>query len=226
MLDAPDDPSSLLVLARAMARLGDAQGAAVRLRAGGDRAPGTPLHAEAQKTRFALEHPKEAAELEAALRAACNAAKDDLGQVAARARRLAMAHDAWLGWVACAIAERRSGRAGAAREASEAALAIAPGCGAARAELVAALLAMNHPAAAVEHAERALLLEGENPRTLGLLARALLAAGRREDAFVAATRAVALDESDDGNRTLRDRIKESVPKEGAGVLARLRRLWR
>ena len=216
--DAPEDPSSLLVLARAMGRLGDARAAVERLVSLEKQAPGTPLHAESLRARFALEHPKEAEEVEAALRAASSAQKGELAAVAARARLLAMVHDAWLGWLACAIAERRAGRFVAAREASEAALLVAPGAGPARAELVAALLAMGEPARGVEEAERARVMEGDSPRTLGMLARALFAAGRTEQAHATITRALALDEADESNRALAERIREKAAGGKPGAL--------
>ena len=54
------------------------------------------------------------------------------------------------------------------------------------------LLALDDPAGAVVHAERALALEGDGPRVLSGLARALAATGRKPEAREAALRALAL----------------------------------
>jgi tetratricopeptide (TPR) repeat protein len=66
--------------------------------------------------------------------------------------------------VAAAVAERRRGRWAAARGALEVALEMAPGAVVAHIELAEALLELDDAAGALEHAERAVALEGESPR--------------------------------------------------------------
>jgi tetratricopeptide (TPR) repeat protein len=96
--------------------------------------------------------------------------------VAARARRVATLHASWPAWGAAAVAERRRGRWAAARGALEVALEMAPGAVIAHVELAEALLELDDAAGALEHAERAVALEGESPRVTAVRARARKAA--------------------------------------------------
>jgi Flp pilus assembly protein TadD len=94
---------------------------------------------------------------------------------------------------------------------------------------VAVAVAIEDPALAVTHAERAAELEGDTSRTLAVRATAYLAAGRKDDAAAAIERAIALDPSDQANRALAEKIRgDGGP--GAGALARIKgslaRLWR
>jgi tetratricopeptide (TPR) repeat protein len=212
----PDDAAAILALARSLVQLGEAKEARELIAKIEQLAPGSSPAAEAQRARFALEHPTAAMEIEATLRAAVHAQPLDLNDVAVRARRLALAHGAWAAWLASAICERRLGRVADARAAAEAALKIAPGCAAAHAEMVASLVASGDPARAVTHAERALALEGESPRGLALLARALHLAGRSQEARAAIARAQAAAPNDDAVKRVAEQIRESdAPKKTA-----------
>jgi tetratricopeptide (TPR) repeat protein len=199
---APDDAWGAFALAKALAQLGDTAEARTELLRVEHLAPATAVAAEAQRARFALDESDANRAIEASLRAALHSPEAELDEVAARARRQAREHGGWMPWLAAAVAERRQGRWAAARAASNAAIVAAPGCAAAHAELVTVNLGMNDSRAALRHAERALALEGETPRTLGLLARSLEAAGRGEEARSAVARALVLDESDDANLKL------------------------
>jgi tetratricopeptide (TPR) repeat protein len=114
--------------------------------------------------------------------------------------------------VSAAIAERRRGALASARAALEGAIELSPGATAAHLELAVVLVALGQAADAVKHAERARELEGEAARTLRVLAHALEAAGRREEAKDIAARAVALDTEDAEGRALLDRLSKPPPR--------------
>ncbi len=204
---APNDAWGALMLARAHLQLGEKSAAKAGLTRVESLAPGTALAAEAQRGRFALADPQAAVEIDAVLRGAYSASVSDLESLAVRARRLATVHAVWTAWFAAGIAERRRERWAAAREAFEAALAVAPGCTPAHMELAAAAMSMGDHEVALRHAERACALEGPNPRALSVLATALLAAGRREEAATAIARALILDPNDTANAALAARIR-------------------
>lgn len=218
---APSDAWAAFVLARAKSELGEKPEAARLLGVVEAAAPGSTLAAEAQRGRFALEHPDGALELESLLRVAYTADAVDLDGLAARGRRLAAQHAVWATQFAVGLVERRRARWPAARAAFEEAVRLAPGCTPAHLELVAVALASGDAALALSHAERATALEGETARTLAVSATALLAAGRRDDALGAVTRALALDPKDDGARLLRERIVAG-DAQPEGPLARIR----
>jgi Flp pilus assembly protein TadD len=211
---APGDAWGRLMLARAHLQLGEKVAAKEGLARVESLAPGTALAAEAQRGRFALGDPQTALEIDSVLRAAYSAATTDLDSIATRARRLAMDHSVWTAWFAAGIAERRRERWAAAREAFQSTLKVAPGCTPAHMELAGALISLKEFAAGVEHAERACALEGPNPRALSVLATTLLAAGRRKDADVAITQALALDPNDAANVALAERIRRTTPPPG------------
>jgi tetratricopeptide (TPR) repeat protein len=217
----PTDPWGSFVLARAKAQLGEKVEAARLLTVAEAAAPGSTLAAEAQRGRFALEHPQDALELESLLRAAYSADSADLEGLAARGRRLAAEHGIWAAHFAVGLVERRRERWLPARAAFEAAVAASAGCTPAHLELVAVALATKDAQAALAHAARATLLEGETPRTLAVTATALLAAGRRDDALAAVDRALAIDAKDDAALRLRERIVAGEPP-AEGPLARLK----
>ena len=223
---ADDDPWAVLILARATCQLGEASAALVHLAKVEHLAPESALDAEAQRLRFGIEEPAIALEIEAVFRAACIAPADDLEAVAARARHLATIRSTWLAWAATAVAERRRLRYNAAREAAEAALRVAPGCAIAHLELAAAFIALGDAKAALRHAERAVALEGESPRTLAVLARALLAMGRREDADTVATRALGMDPSDSSNQKLVQLVRAPPVAPEKGFFGNVRGAWR
>jgi tetratricopeptide (TPR) repeat protein len=145
--------------------------------------------------------------------------------VAARARRLATLHNAWPGWLAAAVAERRRQRWAAARGALDVALELAPGAAAAHLEMASVLLAMEKAPSAVEHAERALALDGEGVRALPVLARALAAAGRTREARQAAVRALAMQPQGDEIKGLVDELNKAAAAE-RGWTARWRAMWK
>jgi tetratricopeptide (TPR) repeat protein len=209
----PGDAGALLVLARALLALGEASLARGRLDAVERSAPGSPAAAEALALRLGIEAPGAEAEVQSVLRAASVATGEHLGDVAARARRLAAAHGSWLSWLAAATAERRLGHRAAARRALEAALEIAPGAPRVHVELAAVLLDLDDAAGAAERARTALRLEGPSPVGLRLLARALAAEDRLDDAVEAARRAVALQPEDHESRALVRALRERAGQE-------------
>lgn len=220
----PEDPWALLVLARALSQTGERLAAARRLGQVEHFAKGTPLASEAQRGRLALEEPQAAIEIDAVLRAAYQAAPADLDTIAARARTLGVAHESWCAYLAAGIAERRLERWRPAREALGEAVRISPGCTPAHMELAGALVALSEPETALEHARRACELDGDTARTLAVLATTLLAAGQRDEAAVAIDRALALDETDEANRALAERIRQRhVDRPSA--LTRLREIF-
>lgn len=203
----PNDAWATLVLARALAQTGDKLAAVRRLTHVEELAPASSLAAEAQRARFALTDPQASLEIDAVLRAAYQAAPADLDTIAARARKLALVHAAWAAYFAVGIAERRLERWRPARDAFAEALRVSPGCTPAHLEIVAAFVALEDPESALAHARRACELDGETARTLAVLATALLASGKRDEARDAIDRSLALDETDEANRALAERIR-------------------
>ena len=220
----PGDPWASLTLARAFVALGDLRAARARLAGVYQVAPASAAAAEAQLVRLSIEDPSAELELRSVLRASQSAESGDLGEVAARARRLATLHSAWPAWLAAAVAERRQGRWSAARGALEVALELAPGATAVHLEMANVLMALEDPARAVVHAERALTLEGDGPRALSMLARALAAAGRKPEARDAALRALALQPHADDVKALLEELTKGANESGWG--ARLISTWK
>jgi tetratricopeptide (TPR) repeat protein len=210
----PQDAWAALALARAQLALGETatarQGLSLIVRS----APGSLPASEAQAMVLAIEDPSLGRAMEHLIKAANTAPPEKLEEVAARARKLATLHDAWPGWVAAAVAERRRGRWTAARGALEVAVELAPGASGAHLELATVLKELGDAAGARGHAERAMALEGETPRTLLALARALAAEGRRKEAQAAAARALAMEPQSEDAKALLRRLKEEPVKRG------------
>ncbi|MCW5833609.1 MAG: hypothetical protein KIS78_14495 [Labilithrix sp.] len=220
---APYDAWARLALARALALRGDKASAVRRLSEVEQLAAATSLAAEAQRGRLALEEPQVSLEIDSVLRAAYQADALDLETIAARARSLATTNNAWHAWFAAGIAERRRERWRAARDAFAEAIRIAPGCTPAHMEIVAAHVALGDAEPAIVHARRACELEGESARTLAVLATALLAAGKRDEATNAIDRALELDATDEANRALAERIRAGRAR--TTTLTRLRDIF-
>lgn len=216
----PNDAWASLVLARSLAQTGDKLAAVRRLAHVEEVAPSSSFAAEASRARFALEDPQASLEIDAILRAAYHAPTEDLDAIAARARKLAVAHGAWAAHFALGIAERRLERWRAARDAFGDAIRISPGCTAAHMEIVGAHVALEDPESALEHALQACDLDGDTARTLAVLATAMLAAGKRDEALDAIDRSLALDATDEANRALAERIRAGRPR--TSPLMRLR----
>jgi tetratricopeptide (TPR) repeat protein len=224
----PNDPWANIVLARALAQGGDRIAAVKRLLHVEEIAPASSFASEAQRGRLALQDPKASLEIDAVLRAAYQAAPEDLETISTRARRLAVSHDAWHAFFAVGIAERRREHWRAARDAFTEALRVSPGATPVHMEIVAAHVALADTDTALIHARRACELEGETARTLAVLATALLAAGNRDEARLVIDRALELDASDEANRALADRIRAGRPRPTTmtrlrDVFARFRR---
>jgi Flp pilus assembly protein TadD len=219
---APVDAWACLMLARASLQMGDKARALDQLGRVQTLAPHSVFAAEAQRGCFALSDPHAAMEVDSILRAGYSASASDLEVLAARARRLATLHSVWSTWFTVGIVERRRERWRAAREAFERAVALAMGSTPAHAELVGACIALGDSAAALSHAERVCALDGQTPRTLGVLATALMAAKRWDDAEAAISQALRLDPSDASNAALAARIREPPPPP-EGFLDRWRR---
>lgn len=203
----PNDAWATLVLARCLAQTGDKLAAVRRLCHVEVLAPASSLAAEAQRARFALTDPQASLEIDAVLRAAYHAAPEDLDTISARARKLGLAHSAWAAYFAQGIAERRLEHWRPACDAFGEALRVSPGCTPAHLEVVGAFVALEDAEAALEHAQRACELDGETARTLAVLATALLASGRRDEALEAIDQSLSLDATDEANRALAERIR-------------------
>ena len=221
---AAADPWVSLALARSLVVLGDVAGARARL---GDilrAAPATAAGAEAQVMRLSIEHPDVDLDVRSVFRAAHTVEESQLADVAARARRMGTFHHVWPGWLAAAVAERRLERWTAARAALDVALEIAPGATVVHLEMTTVLISLDDALAAQRHAEKAVALEGETPRTLGALARALRAAGKDEDAIHAATRALAMQPQSEDLKTLL--VDVSVRRRDPSWIERVQAAWR
>ncbi|HTB76716.1 MAG TPA: tetratricopeptide repeat protein [Polyangiaceae bacterium] len=221
----PDDASALLALARALVVLGDPAGARARLAQVDRVAPESEAGAEAQITRLALEAPAAERDLQRVLQAAHDGVDAEMTDVVARARRLATLHNAWPGWVAAGIAERRRGRWAAARAALEVALETAPGATLAHLELAVVLLEMDDAPRALAHADRALALSGDSSLAIRLRARALAALERKEEALGVLSRAMIAFPQDEHIRDLVDFMRWGQRRAAAGWRARLREAW-
>ena len=216
----PDDPWPSLALAQAQVVLGERDAARLRLRAIEVAAPRSLAASEAQFARLVMDDPSLELEIQSVLRAARTAGLEFMGDVAARARRLATLHQAWPGWYAAAIADRRRGCYSAARAALDVALEVAPGASAVHVELAGTLLELENAAASLTHAERAIALEGPSPRALFVQAQALAKLGRKADALQAAEKALAVEPGSERVRTFIDRLK--MPARPSGWMDRLR----
>jgi len=220
----PDDAGTALALAQAHVELTELQEARARLSQVEKMAPESSAAAEAQVVRLSIDDPSAHLALQSVLRAAHVASLDDLSEVSARARRLATIHGAWSGWFAAAVAHRRRERWVAARTALAAALEIAPGATLAHLEMVGVRLAMREPRVALLHAQRAVALEGESPRTLSVLARALSAMGKTQEARAAANRGLLMQPEDEDLRALAVRLRRGEGEDGWGT--KLRGVWK
>ena len=223
---APGDATALLVLARSLLASGDRDGARARLSLLERVAPGSPAAAELAALRLAIDEPAVDLQIQSVLRAAHAAPAERLVEVSTRARRLATLHGAWTAWLAAGVAERRRRKWVAARGALEVALEMAPGAAVVQAEMAEALLQLDDPLGAVARARASLALEGPSAAVLGLLARALAAAGRRAEATDAVTAALAFDPRSPGLQALLSELRTSgETRDGAriGWLARCRR---
>jgi Flp pilus assembly protein TadD len=170
----PKDAVASLLLARALAEMGERDAALERLAALEKLAKGTLVAAEATRARLHVEEPLAAASIDAAMRAAQTEADGaDFEGIATRARRLAEAHQSWVGWLAAGIAERRLGRLSRARVDTMRALALAEAAPLAHLEMAMLLLASKDPREAVAHARRATELDPSSPRAHEVLAETL-----------------------------------------------------
>lgn len=205
----PDDSAARVILARALADLGEREVALEHLATVERTAAGSPAAAEAQRGRLLLREPAAAHVIDALLAQAEKSPPPVLADVAARARRLSMQHGSWVAAYAEGLAERRNGRPAAAREAFLRALEYAPGCQVARDELANVLLTLGDPKTAEEHAERLRAIEGDTPRTLKLLARVKLHLGKNEEARVLAERVLATNPNDAECQRIAHPVQES-----------------
>src|SRR5262249_24664880 len=156
--------------------------------------------------------------------AAYHAPEEDLETIAARARKLAGEHAVWHAHFAAGIAERRLEHWRAAAAAFTEAIRLSPGSTPAHMELVGVYVALSDAEHAPAHARRACELAGDTARTLAVLATALLAAGKRDEARSAIDRALSLDATDEANRALAERIRAVRPR--TSTLTRLRDIFR
>jgi tetratricopeptide (TPR) repeat protein len=215
----PNDAPSLLNMAQALLALGQRVDARTRLDQLERVAPKSAAAADGQVQRLAIDDPRAHTELQSVLRAAQEAPVVNLADVAARARRLAMAHNAWHGWLAVAAAERRRSRLVPARSALEAAFELAPGATLARLEMARVLLAQGNANEALLQAESAVALEGPSPPVLSVLARSLAAAGRSSEAREIGLRVLSMKPDD---REVRDMLQKLQQKPR---FAWARNLW-
>ena len=184
-------------------------------------APASSLAAEAQRARFALEDPQASLEIDAVLRAAYQAPTEDLDTIAARARKLAVAHTAWAAYFAVGIAERRLERWRAARDAFGEAIRVSPGCTPAHMEVVAAHVALDDPGRRRSSTPVAPASSTATPRARWPCSpRRSSPPAQRDEAREAIDRSLALDATDEANRALAERIRAGRAR--TSTLTRLR----
>jgi tetratricopeptide (TPR) repeat protein len=208
-----DDAWAHLALAHALRQLGERGPASERFAAVAQITPGSALGAEALRARLAVDDPQAALEIDSVLRAACSAPAVDLLTIGARAARLGANGKSWVALLAAGIARRRLEDHPGARRSLEEALAIAPGATPVHVELASVLAALGDTSRAVEHAEKARELEGDTARAHAVLAAALVAARRFDEAKRAIARSLELDPHDEAHRALAERIHGSPRRE-------------
>jgi tetratricopeptide (TPR) repeat protein len=226
----PGDAGALIALAQSLAQTGDTREAIATYARVESMAKGTPIAADAQRSRFALAEPMASQEVESVMRAVAEEAPGSpaLGPLSMRARRIATEHTTWTTWLALGVVERRRGAWASAREALVTALVASEGCAAAHVELARTYVALGDAASATRHAERAIALEGEAPRALGALAEARVAAGERAEGEALLARAVALAPQDGELRAIESalRSRSSPPSAMARAKEAFARLTR
>ncbi len=225
----PQDARAHLITARALNQMGERDTALFHLDRAEELAPNTPLSAEAQRGRFSVEHPDDAAEIESLLRAANEAREVDLGAIALRAHKFALLYDdLWTPHLAMGVAEARAGRARSAAKAFENAARCAPGCVAAWVELSRARVALGEVEGGIVAAERAQNLDPQSLPVMAVSAEAYLAAQRHDEAASMVRRALEHDGTNHAFRALGDRIEEArigAERPLARLFAVIRR-WR
>jgi tetratricopeptide (TPR) repeat protein len=181
----PRDGVAELIHARALAEMGDMEGAVRKLDALEHTAKGSPVATEAARVRLQVREPLAAAFIDATMRAACETDGHDvatLDTIATRARRLGDLHQSWVAHLAAAIAERRLGRFERAKEDAVRARGLAEGAPIVHLELAMIELGRKMPGEAAEHARKAIELEPALPRAREILTQALAAEAHAHEA--------------------------------------------
>jgi tetratricopeptide (TPR) repeat protein len=215
----PKDAVAALLLIRALAEMGERDGALERLAALEHAARGTLVAAEAARVRLHVEEPLAAAAIDASMRAAAATDADAvaLESVAARARRLGEEHGSWVAHLSAGVAERRLGRHTRARVDTLRALALAPSAPLAHLEMAVLLLATKDAREAVTHARRAVALDPSAARAHAVLAESLFEAGDRDEALASAEHAHAMAPDEEAITALRDRIASDEKKPSSWI---------
>jgi tetratricopeptide (TPR) repeat protein len=153
---APEDPRPHLLTSRALARMGERDGALYHLDRIDELAPKSTWSSEAALGRFNLEHPEDALELEALVRATSDVTQHDLPTILLRAQRFALLHESlWLTHFALGLSEARATQFASAKRAFQRAAQLAPGSIAASRELARTLIELGEQSAALTVLEKA-----------------------------------------------------------------------
>lgn len=185
----PADPWTLLVLGRALARLGDADGARAQLDAVRRQAPDSLLAAEASHSLHALDAPDHARRVEEALRSVRDARWTALAPLVNQVTELSREERSWMAQLALGVGLRRIGAHDLARRAFEKAITIEAGCSEAHAELAELLIEAGRPREALMHIGETMRLEGESSAAHRAAAEAHAGLGEYADARRSAERA-------------------------------------
>jgi tetratricopeptide (TPR) repeat protein len=206
---SPDDPRPHLLTSRALARIGERETALYHLDRVEELAPKSVWASEAALGRFHLEHPEEALELEALVRATSEVTLTDLPTIVIRAQRFALLHDAiWLTHFALGLAEARAKQWTSARRAFERAASASPGSVAVWREHAKALLELGECSEALVSVERALLLEPQGAALHALRAEVHHALHSPKEARSDAEQAQRLDPNNEAYKALLIRMKQ------------------
>jgi tetratricopeptide (TPR) repeat protein len=218
------DPRPSLLRARALAQMGDREAALLHLDRVDELAPESQWAAEASVGRFHLDHPEDAFELEALMRACVDAPLADMPTIAIRAQRFAMLHEQlWLAHYALALAEMRDQRWASARRSLEEARTLSPGATAATRELARCYLELQEPARAFELAKHASERDPHDASMCALAADAAHALGNDVAAVQLAQQALSLEPANEAYKALVLRVGE--PKQPGRSWRETLRSW-
>jgi tetratricopeptide (TPR) repeat protein len=224
MQHGPRDPRPHLLRARALLQMGEREASLMHLDRVDELAPDSQWSAEASVGRLHVDHPQDAEELEALMRACVDAPLVDIPTIAIRAQRFAMLHEhLWLTHYALALAEMRDQRWASARRSLEQARRLAPGATAATRELARCYLEQREPALAFALAKQASEREPRDASMFALAADAAHALGNDAEAIRLAQQALSLEPTNEAYKALLLRVGE--PKHAGRSWRETIRAW-
>jgi tetratricopeptide (TPR) repeat protein len=204
---APEDPRPHLLTSRALARMGERDGALYHLDRLDELAPKSTWSSEAALGRFNLEHPEDALELEALVRATSDVSHHDLPTILLRAQRFALLHESlWLTHFALGLAEARAMQFASAKRAFQTAVHLAPGSIAASRELARTLIELGEQKTALTVLEKVRAHDPLDGSLYALSAEAHHREANSASAIELAAKALELEPSNEVFKALAQRV--------------------